>query len=73
MITTLTLTRPAAVLFTLSARSLNDVRDAIARGPVEVTAFSQDNMRLEHGQASPDRQYHRSGERHHAHESDVRQ
>jgi membrane fusion protein, multidrug efflux system len=44
-IATLTLTRPAAVLFTLSARSLNDVRDAQARGPVEVTAFSQDNTR----------------------------
>ena len=44
-IVTLTLTRPAAVLFTLSARSLNDVRDAQARGPVEVTAFSQDSTR----------------------------
>jgi membrane fusion protein, multidrug efflux system len=44
-ITTLTLTTPAAVLFTLSARSLNDVRDALARGPVEVTAFSQDNVK----------------------------
>jgi membrane fusion protein, multidrug efflux system len=44
-IATLTLTRPAAVLFTLSARSLNDVRDAQARGPVEVMAFSQDNTR----------------------------
>ena len=44
-IATLTLTKPAAVLFTLSARSLNDVRDAIARGPVEVTALSQDNRR----------------------------
>ena len=41
----LTLTKPSAVLFTLSARSLNDVRDALARGPVEVTAFSQDNRR----------------------------
>jgi len=41
----LTLTRPAAVLFTLSARFLNDVREAMARGPVEVTAFSQDNTR----------------------------
>jgi membrane fusion protein, multidrug efflux system len=41
----LTLTKPSAVLFTLSARSLNDVRDAMARGPVEVTAFSQDNRR----------------------------
>jgi multidrug efflux system membrane fusion protein len=44
-IATLTLTRPAAVLFTLSSRALNDVREAMARGPVEVTAFSQDNTR----------------------------
>lgn len=44
-IATLTLTRPAAVLFTLSSRALNDVRDAMARGQVEVTAFSQDNTR----------------------------
>jgi membrane fusion protein, multidrug efflux system len=41
----LTLTKPSAVMFTLSARSLNDVRDAMARGPVEVDAFSQDNRR----------------------------
>jgi multidrug efflux system membrane fusion protein len=45
-IATLTQTKPAAVLFTLSARALNDVRDAMARGPVEVTAFSQDNVRV---------------------------
>jgi multidrug efflux system membrane fusion protein len=45
-IATLTLTQPAAVLFTLSARALNDVRDAMARGPVEVTALSQDNVRV---------------------------
>jgi multidrug efflux system membrane fusion protein len=45
-ITTLTLTKPAAVLFTLSARSLNDVREALARGPVEVTAISQDNVHV---------------------------
>jgi multidrug efflux system membrane fusion protein len=44
IIATLTLTKPVAVVFTLSARSLNDVRDAQARGPVEVTAFSQDNV-----------------------------
>jgi multidrug efflux system membrane fusion protein len=44
-IATLVLTKPAAVLFTLSARSLSDVREAQARGPVEVTAFSQDNKR----------------------------
>jgi membrane fusion protein, multidrug efflux system len=43
IIATLTLTKPVAVVFTLSARSLNDVREAQARGPVEVTAFSQDN------------------------------
>jgi multidrug efflux system membrane fusion protein len=45
-IATLTLTTPAAVLFTLSARALDDVRDAMARGPVEVTAFSQDYSRV---------------------------
>ncbi len=45
-IATLTLTKPAAVMFTLSARSLNDVRDAMARGAVEVVAFSQDNRRM---------------------------
>jgi multidrug efflux system membrane fusion protein len=44
-IVTLTLTQPSAVMFTLSARSLNDVRDAMASGPVEVTALSQDNRR----------------------------
>jgi membrane fusion protein, multidrug efflux system len=43
IIATLTLTKPAAVVFTLSARSLGDVRDAMARGPVEVIAYSQDN------------------------------
>jgi membrane fusion protein, multidrug efflux system len=45
-ITTLTLTKPAAVLFTLSARALTDMRDALARGPVEVTAYSQDNVHI---------------------------
>jgi membrane fusion protein, multidrug efflux system len=44
-IATLTLTRPAAVLFTLSSRALDDVREAMARGPVEVTAFNQDSTR----------------------------
>jgi multidrug efflux system membrane fusion protein len=42
---TLVLTRPSAVLFTLPARALDDVRDAMARGPVEVTAYDQDNRR----------------------------
>jgi multidrug efflux system membrane fusion protein len=38
-----TLTEPSAVMFTLSARSLDDVRAALTSGPVEVTALSQDN------------------------------
>jgi multidrug efflux system membrane fusion protein len=42
---TLVLTRPSAVMFTLPARALDDVRDAMARGPVEVIAFDQDNRR----------------------------
>jgi multidrug efflux system membrane fusion protein len=42
---TLVLTRPSAVLFTLPARALDDVRDAMARGPVEVVAYDQDNVR----------------------------
>lgn len=45
-IVTLTLTTPAAVLFTLSARSLSEVRDAMARGAVEVVALSQDNHQV---------------------------
>jgi multidrug efflux system membrane fusion protein len=42
-ITTLVVTRPSAVLFTLPANALGDVRAAMARGPVEVAAFDQDN------------------------------
>src|SRR5882724_6577147 len=42
-ITTLVVTRPSAVLFTLPANNLDDVRAAMARGPVEMTAFDQDN------------------------------
>jgi multidrug efflux system membrane fusion protein len=42
---TLVLTRPSAVMFTLPARSLDDVRDAMARGAVEVTAYDQDNRK----------------------------
>ena len=44
-IATLVLTQPSAVLFTLPARALDDVRAAMARGPVEVIAFDQDNVR----------------------------
>jgi multidrug efflux system membrane fusion protein len=42
-IATLVLTRPSAVVFTLPAVSLDNVRAAMKRGPVEVTAFDQDN------------------------------
>ncbi len=42
---TLVLTQPCAVLFTLPAHYLDDVRDAMARGAVEVTAYDQDNHR----------------------------
>jgi membrane fusion protein, multidrug efflux system len=44
-ITGLVAMRPAAVVFTLPARFLQDIRDAGARGPVEVAAFDQDNRR----------------------------
>ena len=42
-ITTLVQMQPAAVLFTLPARLLDQVREAMQRGTVEVTAFDQDN------------------------------
>jgi membrane fusion protein, multidrug efflux system len=42
----LVLTRPAAVMFTLPARVLDDVRRAMDRGPIEVAAFDQDNLTL---------------------------
>jgi len=42
----LTQTQPTAVLFTLPAQTLDDVRDAVARGPVEVAAYDRDNVRL---------------------------
>jgi multidrug efflux system membrane fusion protein len=44
-IATLTLTQPAAVLFTLPSRVLDDVRDALSRGAVEITAFDRDNRK----------------------------
>ncbi|HEY7662624.1 MAG TPA: efflux RND transporter periplasmic adaptor subunit [Xanthobacteraceae bacterium] len=40
---TLVLTQPSAVMFTLPARALDDIRGAMARGPVPVTAYDQDN------------------------------
>ena len=45
-IANLVLTQPSAVLFTLPMQVLDDVRDAMARGPVEVTAYDQNNRRL---------------------------
>jgi multidrug efflux system membrane fusion protein len=39
----LVLAQPAAVSFTLPAQMLDDVREAMKRGPVEVTAFDQNN------------------------------
>jgi multidrug efflux system membrane fusion protein len=42
-IVNLVLAQPAAVSFTLPAQMLEDVREAMKRGPVEVTAFDQDN------------------------------
>ena len=44
-IATLMLTQPAAVLFTLPSRALGDLREAMARGPIEVLAFDQNNRR----------------------------
>ena len=44
-IATLVLTQPAAVMFTLPADTLDRVRDAQARGAVEVIAYDRDNRR----------------------------
>ena len=41
----LTQTQPASVIFTLPQAMLDDLRDAMARGPVEVTAYDQNNVR----------------------------
>jgi multidrug efflux system membrane fusion protein len=45
-ITTLVVTRPSAVLFTLPSNNLDSVRAAMARGPVDVIAWDQDNQRV---------------------------
>ena len=42
----LTQTEPITVTFTLPAQTLDDVRDAMARGAVEVAAYDRDNVRL---------------------------
>jgi membrane fusion protein, multidrug efflux system len=42
----LTQTEPTAVLFTLPAQTLDDVRDAIAHGPIQIAAYDRNNARL---------------------------
>ena len=42
-IATLVLAQPAAVMFTLPSRALDDMRQATDRGQIEVIAFDQDN------------------------------
>src|SRR3984957_12960880 len=42
----LTQTEPITVTFTLPAQNLDDVRDAVARGTVEVAAYDRNNTRL---------------------------
>jgi membrane fusion protein, multidrug efflux system len=44
-IATVVLTQPSAVMFTLPMQVLDDLREAMARGPVEVIAFDQNNRR----------------------------
>ncbi len=44
-IATLMLAQPAAVMFTLPSRVLDDVREAMNRGGIEVIAYDQDNRR----------------------------
>jgi membrane fusion protein, multidrug efflux system len=43
-LTILTQTQPASVIFTLTASLLDRLRKAIAQGPVQVTAYDQDNV-----------------------------
>ncbi len=70
----LTQTQPTAVLFTLPAQTLDDVRDAMARGAVEVAAYDRDNVRLlSTRHAVDDRQPDRSDDRHLPAQGDVRQ
>jgi multidrug efflux system membrane fusion protein len=44
-IATLMLAQPAAVLFTLPSRALGELREAMARGPIQVLAYDQNNRR----------------------------
>jgi multidrug efflux system membrane fusion protein len=45
-IATLVSTQPMTVLFTLPARSLDDVRQAMTAGTIDVTAYDQDNQKV---------------------------
>ena len=45
-IATLVLTQPAAIMFTLPAQTLDQVRDAMQRGPVEAVAYDRDNRKV---------------------------
>jgi multidrug efflux system membrane fusion protein len=45
-IASLVRTQPSAVLFTLPMQVLDDLRDAMTRGPVEVAAYDQNDRRL---------------------------
>jgi membrane fusion protein, multidrug efflux system len=45
-IAVLTQTEPAVVLFTLPAQTLDDVRDAMKQGDVQIAAYDRDNVRL---------------------------
>ena len=42
----LTQTQPTAVMFTLPAHTLDDVREAMGRGAVEIAAYDRDNVKL---------------------------
>jgi multidrug efflux system membrane fusion protein len=44
-IAVLTQTKPIAVIFTLPEKNLEDVRRAMARGPVEIIAYDQDDTK----------------------------
>jgi multidrug efflux system membrane fusion protein len=45
-IAVLTQTEPAVVMFTLPAQTLDDVREAMKRGEVQVAAYDRDNVHL---------------------------
>ncbi len=68
----LTQTQPSFVLFTLPAQTLDGVREAIARGAVQVAAYDRDNAKpAQHRHAVGDRQPDRSGHGHLPLESDF--